>query len=177
MRSESRLINLAKAHDVLTRESWTGANLAEIVADTRQAACRRGKPLSHRRSGRAACAERRAGNRHGAARTRHQRRQIRSAFDRATATSSSSGGLKANGDDRRLILHWEESGGPKVVPPKRKGFGSRLIERALAAELGGEVRVRYEPSGVVCTIDAPIPAGQEDLEELGEPTAKQDGFW
>ena len=80
---ESRLINLAKAQDVLTRESWRGANLAEIVADTHQAACRRAKPLSHRRAGHPACAERRAGNRHGAARTRHKRRQIRSAFDRA----------------------------------------------------------------------------------------------
>ena len=47
---------------------------------------------------------------------------------------------EGKGDDRRLILHWEESGGPKVV----QGFGSRLIERALAAELGGEVRVQYE---------------------------------
>ena len=65
-------------------------------------------------------------------------------FPPKTAMSSSSGKLQGEDDDRRLILRWEESGGPVVAPPKRKGFGSRLIERALAAELGGEVRIAYE---------------------------------
>ena len=62
--------------------------------------------------------------------------------------------------DRRLSLQWMESGGPPVSPPTRKGFGSRLVQRVLATELGGMVDVAYEPSGVVCTIDAPMPIGQ-----------------
>ena len=82
---------------------------------------------------------------------------------------------EGKGDDRRLILHWEESGGPKVVPPMSKGFGSRLIEGALAAELGGEVRVRYESSGVICTIDAPMPAGHEGLEAMGGRSESKTG--
>lgn len=60
----------------------------------------------------------------------------------------------------RLQLSWTETGGPLVSPPSRKGFGSRLIERALAMELGGEVRIDYEPSGVICKIDVPLPSGE-----------------
>ena len=37
----------------------------------------------------------------------------------------------------RVRLTWTESGGPPVVPPLRRGFGSRLIEQQLA-DLGGE---------------------------------------
>ena len=65
--------------------------------------------------------------------------------------------VKGNGAESRLHLLWTENGGPIVIPPERKGFGSRLIERALAMELSGEVHINYEPSGVVCTIDAPLP--------------------
>jgi two-component sensor histidine kinase len=43
-----------------------------------------------------------------------------------------------------------------VEPPRRKGFGSRLIERGLAAEIGGAVKLNFEPSGVVCEIDADL---------------------
>jgi two-component sensor histidine kinase len=46
----------------------------------------------------------------------------------------------------RMRLRWQESGGPPVTPPGRKGFGSRLIEGGLAQDLGGEVRLDYEPS-------------------------------
>jgi two-component sensor histidine kinase len=58
--------------------------------------------------------------------------------------------------DGRFRLCWQESGGPPVVPPKNRGFGSRMIERALSAELNGDVHVDYCPGGVICTIDAPI---------------------
>ncbi len=60
-------------------------------------------------------------------------------------------------DLRWLSLRWDESGGPPVTPPSRRGFGSRLIERALALELGGKVNVEYRPSGLVCEIRAPLP--------------------
>ena len=59
--------------------------------------------------------------------------------------------------ESRLQLRWTEIGGPPVMQPTRKGFGSRLIEKALAMELGGEVQINYKHSGVVCVIDAPLP--------------------
>jgi two-component sensor histidine kinase len=56
----------------------------------------------------------------------------------------------------RMRLRWQESGGPPVRPPGRKGFGSRLIEHGVAQDLGGEVRLDYEPPGVVCQIIMPV---------------------
>ena len=56
----------------------------------------------------------------------------------------------------RMRLRWQESGGPSVTPPGRKGFGSRLIEGGLAQDLGGEVRLNYELPGVDCQIIMPV---------------------
>ncbi|MBO1908933.1 PAS domain S-box protein [Microvirga sp. 3-52] len=55
-----------------------------------------------------------------------------------------------------LALRWSEHGGPTVVEPNRKGFGSRLITRGLAGDIGGDVKLSYEPTGVVCTLTAPL---------------------
>jgi two-component sensor histidine kinase len=59
--------------------------------------------------------------------------------------------------ETHLFLRWAECGGPPVKKPTRTGFGSRLIERSLARELAGEVALTYEPTGVICTISAPVP--------------------
>jgi two-component sensor histidine kinase len=61
-----------------------------------------------------------------------------------------------NGGQRQLHLSWRESGGPDVQAPSRHGFGSRLIERYLGAQLQGTVRWNFERSGVVCEVAAPI---------------------
>jgi PAS domain S-box-containing protein len=61
------------------------------------------------------------------------------------------------GDTPRFHMEWAEQGGPPVTPPDRKGFGTRLIERGLAADLGGTVQLTYPSTGAVCTIDAPLP--------------------
>ncbi len=55
----------------------------------------------------------------------------------------------------RLKMTWRESGGPQVTPPSRRGFGSVLVERGLAREMGGHVQLDFQPSGLVCTLDAP----------------------
>jgi two-component sensor histidine kinase len=45
-----------------------------------------------------------------------------------------------------------------VEAPGRRGFGSRLIERSLASDLGGGARLQFHAAGVVCTIEAPFSA-------------------
>ncbi|NWN33613.1 sensor histidine kinase, partial [Klebsiella michiganensis] len=65
---------------------------------------------------------------------------------------------RAHGDGpARLGLRWEEMGGPPVVAPTRRGFGTRMIERGLAAELGGTVNIEFRHAGLVCIVDAPLP--------------------
>ena len=58
----------------------------------------------------------------------------------------------------RFRWRWHERGGPLVKTPERAGFGSRMIERALALQLSGQVNIDYPPTGLICTIDAPLEA-------------------
>ena len=62
-------------------------------------------------------------------------------------------------DDKaqRFKLTWTEIGGPAVQVPTRRSFGTRLINR-LANELHGDVRLAYEPTGVVYELDVPLTA-------------------
>ncbi|PZQ60187.1 MAG: hypothetical protein DI570_14810 [Phenylobacterium zucineum] len=60
--------------------------------------------------------------------------------------------------DGRLRIVWREHDGPPVTPPARRGFGSRLLERGLAEELGGTVRLTFAPDGLVCEVEAPLGA-------------------
>ena len=53
---------------------------------------------------------------------------------------------------RTAIITWQESGGPPVQPPTRKGFGSILLSRGLSSELGTDVSIDYRTQGVICVM-------------------------
>ncbi|WP_407175146.1 CheR family methyltransferase [Bradyrhizobium sp. STM 3562] len=57
---------------------------------------------------------------------------------------------------RELIFQWHERGGPPVSPPQRKGFGTEMLERTLAFEFKARTSLRYDPSGIQCTIEIPL---------------------
>lgn len=69
-----------------------------------------------------------------------------------------------------LRITWTEEGGPFVTPPDRIGFGSRLIERVLAREIGGTATLDYRPEGVVFTAVAPLPDSAEEAT-MSAPSA------
>ncbi|AUX80019.1 PAS domain S-box protein [Sinorhizobium fredii] len=77
------------------------------------------------------------------------------------ALSVKTGGVgiewSADRETDRLHIRWSESGGPAVLAPKRNGFGRLLLERVLASDLGGEVKLQFAPQGLVCMIDIPYP--------------------
>lgn len=64
-------------------------------------------------------------------------------------------------------LRWQESGGPPVVAPSRRGFGSRLIERTFPSA-GGRAESAYLPTGLVFTLDAPVDSLKDGDGENGE---------
>jgi len=151
----SRLLALAKAHDVLTDARWSGARLEEIAAQ--------------------------AAEPYGADRFRIVGPPVtlppRTAIAMALAfhelaTNAAKYGALSNAagqvdlswtvaeqpDPRRLHLTWREAGGPPVAAPTRRGFGSRLIQRGLAAEFVGEVRMDFQASGLICQVDVALPA-------------------
>jgi signal transduction histidine kinase/CheY-like chemotaxis protein len=149
---EARLLALSRAHDVLTDESWQGANLDEVVA---QAIA----PYRDRHLDRFAV----------------RGPQVRVSAKQALsitmalhelATNAVKYGALSNDKGRVdidwsetsggewLRMEWREKGGPAVVPPRHRGFGTRLIERGLAEELGGTTRIEFHPDGVWCEIIA-----------------------
>ena len=67
-----------------------------------------------------------------------------------------------------LDLSWTESGGPAVSTPTHRGFGSTLIERALAMETDGQATLRYLPGGVVCDVALPA-ASLADSDSTAAP--------
>jgi len=62
--------------------------------------------------------------------------------------------LLGNGSDRKVRLTWRETGGPPVVAPDRKGFGSLLIEQSFAGS--GETCFEYRPDGLQCSLEIPL---------------------
>jgi PAS domain S-box-containing protein len=56
-------------------------------------------------------------------------------------------------DHSRFGLVWKESGGPDVIAPSRRGFGTTMLTRILAQEISGEISLEYNPDGLVCTME------------------------
>jgi two-component sensor histidine kinase len=86
--------------------------------------------------------------------------------------------LSRSGRRRDLEMVWREVDGPRVTPPTRAGFGTRLIERGLASDLNGEVRTFYPVDGVVCIIrarlDAESPDATDDAAREGPRSAPRE---
>jgi two-component sensor histidine kinase len=55
-------------------------------------------------------------------------------------------------EDPDVVLIWTERGGPPVVEPPKRGFGSKLITRGMSAQLGGSIVYDWSPGGVIVTL-------------------------
>ncbi len=147
----SRLMSLARAHDLLTAENWNSADLADVVQQAL---------LPFRENFRARIAmEGGAGMSLDANKAMLLTLTLHELATNAVkygALSNEKGRVElgwhlAPGAPPRLLLHWSESGGPQVLPPEKKGFGSMLIERVLS-DLG-RAQFDFAPAGVTCTLD------------------------
>ncbi|WP_074078423.1 PAS domain S-box protein [Microvirga massiliensis] len=154
-RFEARLMALARAHDILTREDWESADLRDLVTRTVAPHCAdasrfelNGAPL--RISASMALSLTMALHELCTNAAKY------GALSNATGRVHIGWHVTDGSGGRRLHLRWAERGGPAVLPPRSRGFGSRLIERGLARELDADVRLDYAPSGVICTIGAPL---------------------
>jgi PAS domain S-box-containing protein len=57
--------------------------------------------------------------------------------------------------DGRLVLHWTETGGPRVKPPTRRGFGTRVMQSMIRVQLKGEMRFDWREEGLACEFALP----------------------
>ncbi len=65
--------------------------------------------------------------------------------------------VRSDSQAAHLRILWLESGGPPVEPPKRQGFGSRLIRRSIEGELDGALGIDFDGPGVSYDMSIPLP--------------------
>jgi PAS domain S-box-containing protein len=72
--------------------------------------------------------------------------------------------VEGAGTERRVVLDWREGGVamPEGGLPRRKGYGSELIERALPYQLKANTRLEFGIDGVRCAIEVPITAAEQE---------------
>lgn len=76
--------------------------------------------------------------------------------------------------DEGLNIHWLEKNGPRVQPPEREGFGRSIIENAIPYEFNGRSIISFEPSGVKA--DILLPLNEYEIvsdESIKVPESKQ----
>src|ERR1044071_5729584 len=56
---------------------------------------------------------------------------------------------------REFKLAWQETGGPPAAQPKKRGFGSAILENMVARSVLGSVTVTYAPTGLIWELIAP----------------------
>jgi two-component sensor histidine kinase len=157
---EGRLAALAAAHGLLTHANWVSADLGAIAAEIlRVHDARRYSifgpniPLEPKSAVTMAMAL----------------HELATNAAKYGAFSVEDGGVTLSwsvegGPGSALRIIWEESGGPPVKPPTVRGFGSRMIQNALAEELRGEAQMDWRPTGLVCQIRAPLPEPAASVE-------------
>lgn len=146
-----RLQALATAHDVLTQQGWTSADIGEVVSATLAPFNSQVKRIAFggprvRLSARATTA---------IALALHE---LSTNAIKYGALANTTGRIRVNWEleDEHLVLSWTESDGPAVVKPSRRGFGTRLIDTALAGTTFGTVDMDFRPTGLRFTFRAPV---------------------
>ena len=153
---EGRLQALAAAHNLLTSKNWEAASMAEVVGEALAPFCTDGRCIAE-------------------GPTLMLPPSTAVALALAThelATNAAKYGALSNDTGQvsvrwaiegdTLTFTWREEGGPAVAPLSRTGFGTKLIKRTLAAELRGKAELEFEPGGVVCRVEAPLPKWSEN---------------
>lgn len=147
----SRLRAIAAAHDLLVAESWSGAemrdlllaSLSQTVDPTASGISVEGEPMTL---------------------SPDTAQTLALAFHELTVNAVRHGALSVSGGtvsvrwergDGTVRFEWREQGGPEVGAPARSGFGRILLERLVGASLGGDVSLDFRPDGIVYTLAFP----------------------
>jgi two-component sensor histidine kinase len=151
---DSRIRALAQTHSRLAEANWSGVSFEAMLLDE-LAPYFREDGSNVRVSGPAI-----AFNAKGALTLGMALHELATNAAKHGALSTKSGSVdvawQVDPRDRQLRMRWTEAGGPTVRPPARSGFGRLLLERALAADLGGEVQLDFAEDGLQCAIAIPL---------------------
>lgn len=151
---DGRIRSMAKAHSLLTQSHWEGVSLAAMISDELDFYGRGGAEIvvdgpTVVLSPKASLA-------------------LSLAVHELATNAAKYGSLSRPGGrvlvrwviaaDHQLQIVWREAGGPLVRTPSQRGFGTRLIEKALAMETKGRSTISFAPEGIVCEITLPAAA-------------------
>jgi PAS domain S-box-containing protein len=144
-----RLRALGRAHTALARSRWTGADVLDLVAEELSPYCAT-TDSRVQIEGPSAMLEQNAAQ------------SMAVALHELTTNAVKYGALSVPAGQvritwsvdptKRLVFRWAETGGPPVGPPKRQGFGTRVVDRMIKGQLHGDVTFHWNPEGVVCEI-------------------------
>jgi PAS domain S-box-containing protein len=157
--ANARIVSLAEAHDLLTNRNWSGADVADLVA-------RAVAPFAARQFSIDGPSLDVAPSQALALSLALHELATNAAKYGALSRPEGRVELRWEAQDDRFDLSWRESGGPPVVPPSRRGFGSRLIENALCRDLDGRTRLEFASEGVRCWITAVLAARPAAAEQF-----------
>ena len=144
-----RICSMAQAHDLLTSKDWSDAPLAEVVVQAFDCY----DPARVELDGPAIDL------------SEKQTLAFSMALHELVTNATKYGALSCpegrvsvrwTVSDGQLDFRWTESGGPTVTAPTQQGFGTRLLERIVVSDLGGEIELDYDSSGLRCTISAAL---------------------
>ncbi|HEV7226967.1 sensor histidine kinase [Brevundimonas sp.] len=151
---QARLLALSHTHDLLTRSHWEGAQLHDVLEHETEAHGRQRVMLN----GPAVPLQPSAAL------------SLGMIFHELATNAAKYGALHApqgrvlvdwtHSPDGWLAIVWRETGGPPVIAPERRGFGSRLIERSVRHDLGGEIEMNYGTEGLVASMTFPAEMGR-----------------
>jgi two-component sensor histidine kinase len=154
-----RLMALSNTHNLLATDAWTGVNLAAVISN--ELAPYRGQgDERYSLSGEDIRLSPKTGL--GLAMVIHELATNAAKYGALSVAGGHVAVDWSHFDDekkgRSLRIRWQESAGPQVAAPSRRGFGTRLVREGTAFELRGSAVIDYAPGGVVCVIEIPISA-------------------
>lgn len=147
---DARLASLGRAHDVLSARKWEGANIEEIIEATLEPFASAAKDRIRLSGPPVALSSR------SIVMLSMVLHELATNATKYGALSTPSGRVAIDwslkpGDKVELL--WSESGGPRVEKPSNAGFGSTLIEKGFASQIGGAATLRFDPKGVTCMLE------------------------
>jgi two-component sensor histidine kinase len=155
-RFERRLQGLAASHDVLVRENWQGAPLADLVRQQML-------PFAGIQSSRLELAG------PDVVLTAEAAQALGLAIHELATNAIKYGALSAPSGKvrvswsfvgetdapRALLLSWIEQGGPQVTPPERRGFGHVVTGEMVERSLGARVAMEFAAEGLNWSVSIP----------------------
>jgi len=145
-RFEKRLLALSRAYNLMTANNWQGADLRDIVATT-VAPYNTGNQVTVQGP------SIKLPSNHTLALAAALQELVTNAA-KYGSLSTPAGKLHIRWETKgdRLVLDWQESSGPAVSPPTRRGFGTKLIQEVLTRETDWTANMEYLPAGLSCRL-------------------------